>query len=267
MWRGVAEAAIFDSQSSMPGAKSMEIKIDFHSKVPLYYQLKELIRQKILDGIYKEGDLIPSERELNDVYELSSTTIRRALNDLVQENYLERKAGKGTFVRMRKVQRDLRKVLGFTKNMKEMGLTPSTRVLSKKIVLADTSVRERLRLEKGAKVVRLERLRLANDVPMMVETRHIRTDLCPKIHREDLSSSLWKIFEQKYGLKPNRHRQAITIAEVSNHAASLLEIPQGKPVFLIRGETYVGENEPIECEESLYRSDKYELSFEALIEE
>ena len=119
MWRGVAEAAIFDSQSSMPRAKSMEIKIDFHSKVPLYYQLKEQIRQKILDGIYKEGDLIPSERELNDVYELSSTTIRRALNDLVQENYLERKAGKGTFVRMRKVQRDLRKVLGFTKNMRD----------------------------------------------------------------------------------------------------------------------------------------------------
>ena len=109
----------------------MNLSIDFTSKVPLYFQLKEQIRQRILDGEYKEGDLIPSEREFSDRYELSSTTIRRALNDLVQENFLERKAGKGTFVRRRKVTRDLRKVLGFTKNMTEMGLTPTTNVLSK----------------------------------------------------------------------------------------------------------------------------------------
>jgi GntR family transcriptional regulator len=251
----------------MSGAKSMEMKIDFNSKMPLYYQLKEQIRRKILDGIYKEGDLIPSERQLNDLYELSSTTIRRALNDLVQENYLERKAGKGTFVRIRKVKRDLRKVLGFTKNMREMGLTPSTRVLSQKVAPANEFARERMGLQKGAKVLRLQRLRLANDVPMMLETRYIRTDLCPDIHKEDLSSSLWKVFEERYGLKPNRHHQGMSIAKVTSHAASLLGIVEDSPVFLIRGETYVGENEPIECEESLYRSDKYELSFEALTEE
>jgi len=250
----------------MFGAKSMEMNIDFESKVPLYYQLKEQIRKRILDGTYKEGDLIPSERELNDLYELSSTTIRRALNDLVQENYLERKAGKGTFVRIRKVKRDLRKVLGFTKNMREMGLTPSTRVLSQKVVPANEFARERMGLKKGSKVLRLQRLRLANDVPMMLETRYIRTDLCPDIQHEDLSSSLWKVFEEKYGLTPNRHHQGMSIATVSKHAASLLGIAEQSAVFLIRGETYVRENEPIECEESLYRSDKYELSFEALID-
>ena len=244
----------------------MEMRIDLDSKVPLYYQLKEHIKQKILDGTFQEGDLIPSERELNDLYELSSTTIRRALNDLVQENYLERKAGKGTFVRIRKVKRDLRKVLGFTNNMREMGLTPSTRILSQKVVPANGFARERMGLPKGAKVLRLQRLRLANDVPMMLETRYIRTDLCPDIHKEDLSSSLWKVFEEKYGLKPNRHHQAMSIAKVTDQAASLLGIAEDSHVFLIRGETYVGENEAIECEESLYRSDKYELSFEALIE-
>ena len=105
----------------------MDLNIDFESKVPLYHQLKEQIKQNILSGQYKNGDLIPSEREFSDSYDLSSTTIRRALNDLVQENLLERKAGKGTFVRRRKVKRDLRKVLGFTKNMTEMGLTPTTK--------------------------------------------------------------------------------------------------------------------------------------------
>jgi GntR family transcriptional regulator len=244
----------------------MNLNIDFKSKVPLYFQLKEQIKQNILKGEYKEGDLIPSEREFSKHYELSSTTIRRALNDLVQEDFLKRKAGKGTFVRRRKVRRDLRKVLGFTKNMTEMGLTPTTKVLSKKVVAVNALARERLGLIKGDKVVRLERLRLADDVPMMLEKRYIRTDLCPDIEKEELSSSLWRTFDEKYGLKPKRHTQGMTIATVSGHAASLLTLNDNSLVFLIKGVTYVQDNEPIECEESLYRSDKYELSFDAIVD-
>jgi len=244
----------------------MNLNIDFKSKVPLYFQLKEQIKQKIVRGEYNEGDLIPSEREFSNNYELSSTTIRRALNDLVQENFLQRKAGKGTFVRRKKVKRDLRKVLGFTQNMSEMGLTPTTKVLSQKIVAPNAFARERLRCEERDKVVRLERLRLADDVPMMLETRYIRTDLCPKIEKEELSSSLWSVFEGKYGLKPNRHSQGMTITTVSGHAASLLTLNDNSPVFMIKGVTYVQDNKPIECEESLYRSDKYELTFEAIVD-
>ena len=244
----------------------MNLTIDFKSKVPLYFQLKEQIKQNIINGEYRDGDLIPSEREFSDSYRLSSTTIRRALNDLVQENFLERKAGKGTFVRRKKVKRDLRKVLGFTKNMTEMGLTPTTNVLSKKVIAANAFARKRLKLVKGDKIVRLERLRLADGIPMMLETRYIRTDLCPGIEQEELSSSLWRVFEEKYGLKPNRHSQGMTITTVSGHAASLLTLNDNSIIFLIKGITYVGDHEPIECEESLYRSDKYELTFEAIVE-
>jgi GntR family transcriptional regulator len=240
--------------------------INHDSKVPLYYQLKEQIQKDILNGGYQEGDLIPSERELSDQYGLSSTTIRRALNDLVQENFLERKAGKGTFVRQKKVRRDLRKVIGFTKNMQEMGLQPSTQVLSVRVLNANPFARKRLGLIKGEKVVRLERLRLADGIPMMLETRYIRTDLCPGVEKEDLSSSLWKVFEEKYGLKPTRHSQNMNIAQVSNHAAELLTLKNGTHVFLIIGVTYVKDSVPIECEESQYRADKYELAFEAIID-
>lgn len=244
----------------------MKLNIDFKSKVPLYFQLKEQIKQNIIRGEYKEGDLIPSEREFSNHYELSSTTIRRALNDLVQENFLDRKAGKGTFVRRRKVKRDLRKVLGFSKNMTEMGLTPITKVLSQKVVASNAFARERLRLKKGDKVVRLERLRQADNVPMMLETRYIRTDLCPNIEKEELSSSLWRTFEDTYGLKPNRHTQGMTISTVSGHAASLLTLNDNALVFMIKGVTYVENQEPIECEESLYRSDRYELTFDAIVD-
>ena len=244
-----------------------QMDINYESKVPLYYQLKEEIKKKILNGTYKENDLIPSERELGEQFSLSSTTVRRALNDLVQEKLLERKAGKGTFVRMSKVKRDLRKVLGFTANMQEMGLSPSTRVLSKKIVSANAFARQGLGLEKGAMVVKINRLRLANDVPMMLEMRYIRTDLCPGIEKLDLSTSLWKVFENVFGHKPNRHAQHVTIAKFSGPQAALFGLEGGALAFLINGVTYVKDGLPIECEESLYRSDKYDLAFEAFLEE
>ncbi len=240
--------------------------IDQQSKIPLYYQLKEDIKQKILRGDLKEGDLLPSEREFNERYDISSTTIRRALNDLVHENFLERKAGKGTFVRIGKVRRDLRKVLGFTQNMKEMGLTPSTQVMSKKLVSANAFARDKLSLKKGAKIVKLNRLRLANDTPMMLETRYIRTDLCPDIQNQGLSSSLWKVFEDVYGFKPYRHSQNLRIAKISGNSASLLGLKDNSVVFLIKGVTYLENGEAIECEESFYRSDKYDLAFEGIIE-
>ena len=244
----------------------MNLHIDFDSKIPLYHQLKEQIRKRIIDGIYKEDDLIPSEREFSDQYNLSSTTIRRALNDLVQENFLERKAGKGTFVRHQKVKRDLHKVIGFTSNMIEMGLTPSTRVLAKRMTISNAFARTRLGLLQGDRILRLERLRLANNIPIMLETRYIRTDLCPGIEKKPLDSSLWRVFEENYGLKPNRYAQNMNITQVSNHAANLLTLKRGTHVFLIKGVTYVKDNVPIECEESLYRTDKYELAFEAIID-
>jgi GntR family transcriptional regulator len=239
--------------------------IDQQSKVPLYYQLKEELKKQILKGEFKEGDLLPSEREFKEQHDISSTTIRRALNDLVHENFLERKAGKGTFVRMGKVKRDLRKVLGFTQNMKEMGLVPSTRVLSKKVIPANTFSIERMGLKKRDKIVKLERLRLANDVPMMLETRYIRTDLCPGIQKEELSSSLWKVFETVYGCKPFRHSQNLRITQITGDPVSLLGLEDETLVFLIKGTTYLENGQAIECEESLYRSDKYDLAFEAII--
>ena len=240
--------------------------IDLDSKIPLYHQLKEKIKTDILNGRLKEGDLIDSERELSDKFNLSSTTVRRALNDLVQENLLERKAGKGTFVRIRRVKRDLRKVLSFTNNMIEMGFAPSSKVLSKKIVNAGAFARESLKLKKGAKVVMLKRLRFANDMPMMLETRFVNLDMCPDIMDHELSGSMWKIYTNHYGCKPMRHSQTLGISKIEARPAALLGVDENAVVYIIKGVTYAEDGRAIECEESFYRSDKYELSFEAITE-
>ena len=133
-------------------------------------------------------------------------------------------------------------------------------------ISANAFARDRLGLKKGAKIVRLNRLRLANDTPMMLETRYIRTDLCPDIQTQGLSSSLWKVFEDVYGFKPYKHSQNLRIAKISGNSASLLGLKDNSVVFLIKGVTYLENGEAIECEESFYRSDKYDLAFEGIIE-
>ncbi len=239
------------------------MKIDPNLKVPLYFQMKEELKKQILTGKYSEGDLLPSEKEFKALYDLSSTTIRRALNDLVQEKYVERKVGKGTFVKVQKVTRNLRSVIGFTNNMLEMGFEPSTKVLSLKTLSVNIFAMERLSLKKGTEIFELKRLRLANDSPMMLETRYIRKDLCPGLDKHDLDTSLWSVFENKYGLQPNRHLQGMSITIVTGEDARRLEVEENTHIFLIRGVTFANNNIPIECEESLYRSDKYDLTFEA----
>lgn len=237
-----------------------------HTNTPLYYQLKEQIKKDILDGKYKEGDLIPSEREFHELYDISSTTIRRALNDLVQDEFLERKPGKGTYVRLPRIKRNLRKIIGFTRNILEMGMTPTTKVLDLDIIPANIYARERLGLKQGEQIYRLKRLRFADDTPMLLEERYIRVDLCPDLDKHVLTASLWQVFEQQYGLKPVRHLQGVKITEVSAETAALLSIPADSFAFLIRGITFIADNIPLECEKSIYRTDKYDLTFEAEVE-
>ncbi len=115
-------------------------------------------------------------------------------------------------------------------------------------------------------MLRLDRLRLANNIPMMLEVRYIRADLCPGIIERDLATSLWKLFEEAYHQKPFRHSQTLSILHISGRFARLLGVENNSPVYFIKGVTYLQNGLAIECDESLYRGDKYEITFEARVE-
>jgi len=132
---------------------------------------------------------------------------------------------------MSKVKRDLRKVVGFTANMLEMGLSPSTRVLSKKIVPANLFARQRMSLEKGSMVLKLNRLRLANNVPMMLETSTFERTSARGLRSRTSPRPCGKFFENIYGHKPNRHTQNVTIAKFSGSQAGLFGLEAGAWLF------------------------------------
>jgi len=254
----------------MPSHRPYDFRPSFNlrhdSKVPLYHQLKEEIKRMILSGRLRDGDLLPSEREFKARYKISTTTIRYALSDLVHENLLERKAGKGTFVRLSDHRHLRQGILGFDANMRAMGVSPSTAVVGQALIPAKGREGEKLGLDKEKALLKLIRLRMGNHEPVMLETRFIRTSLFPGIEKRMLSNSLWQIFRDEYGIKPFRQSQHVRIEYVFGDEASLLGLKDGFPCAMIEGATYLKNGQPIEWGEFLYRSDRYELAFEAGVE-
>src|SRR5215472_17456577 len=134
-----------------------------NSPLPRYYQLKEIMRERVQSDEWKPGDLIPSERELSEKYGISCMTARQAITDLVKEGLFYREQGKVTFVSERKITQQLMRLTGFTEDIKARGQKPGTKVLSALMFPADEITAEKLRIDPGILVFRLQRLRLADD--------------------------------------------------------------------------------------------------------
>ena len=118
-----------------------------NSPLPRYYQLKEIMRERVQSDEWKPGDLIPSERELSEKYGISRMTARQAITDLVNEGLFYREQGKGTFVSQRKITQQLIRLTGFTEDIKARGQKPGTRVLSALMFPADEATADKLRID------------------------------------------------------------------------------------------------------------------------
>jgi GntR family transcriptional regulator len=229
-----------------------------NSPVPRYFQLKEIMREKIRSGEWKPGDLIPSERELGEKYGISRMTARQAITDLVNEGLFYREQGKGTFVSQRKVTQQLMRLTGFTEDMSARGQKPSTRVLSARMRPADEETAERLRIRPQEPVICLQRLRLADGEPLAIELSQLHFPNCERLLEEDLEhNSLYRLLETQYGLPLMEAEQEIEAGLAGNEEAQLLKIPIGSAVLYIRRTTYTDRNQPIEYAKSVYRGNKY----------
>lgn len=239
--------------------------MDFGSEDPYkpkYVQLFEKLRKDIIDGRIKRGEMLPSEHELMRVYQVSSTTVRKSIDLLRNRGLIKRIQGLGTFVSDRPVPRSLEKVLGFSKNMQQIGLKPSTTVLENDMARADIKVSKALNLSKHERVALLRRLRFGDRTPMMLETRYINLRLCPDIARHDLACSLYEIYHLHYGIDLSRASQHLKIIFLKEREARLFGLAPGAPAFLVTGVTYSDKDEPVEYEESIYRGDEYEFFVE-----
>ena len=207
--------------------------IKYISGVPLYFQLKQSLQERILEGEYKFDEKIPPEAELCREYEVSRITVRKAIDALVQENFLYTKQGVGTFVKYNKLVRELSRIYSFSEDMRNMGLEPSSRTISFRVESADLEVRGTLGLPMvDPQVHRIIRVRLANKVPILLEDTMIPHYLCPDLQNYDLEKdSLYRILCDEFGIIPNVADETYEAAIISSTEAELLKSESGRPVF------------------------------------
>jgi len=238
--------------------------IDRTSGVPLYLQIFDLLRNRILNGEWQPGDLLPAEPELMDYYGVSRITLRQAADLLEQHNLIRRQRGKGTFVTHSMIHSDAGRLIGFSEDMKRRGLRPGSQVLSAGLVVATRTLAEKLEVSTNEELVYLKRLRLANDEPMCIEEAYLVAQYCPGlIENHDFgASSLRAVLERDYNIRLVRARQTITARLASHIAAELLSLPPNSPTLYIERISYSQLDIPVVFVCIHYRADRYALVHE-----
>ena len=145
-------------------------RLQADSSSPLYHQLMQRITADIERGTYPTGSRIPPEHELEQLYQVSRVTVRRALAELTSEGLLERKQGKGTFVSMPKGNIQLKNLHSFHDSCKINKVKPSTDVIHVRETVASKADTEELNLDSGSRVLETLRVRRADGVPVVLET-------------------------------------------------------------------------------------------------
>lgn len=228
---------------------------------PLYLRLKALIQSAVHDGRLRANDALPSEREIASMLDISRVTVRKALADLVDEGMLTHRRGSGTFVTnsATRVEQRLSRLTSFTEDMLARGLTPSVKWLLKKVAPPTPEEEMVLGLSIGERVIRLRRLRLANEHPMALELTVVPARLLPNL--EAIDSSLYVALEAA-GVRPVRALQRLSAESLGPEDAHLLGVADGAPALYIERISYLQDGRPVEFTRCHYRGDAYDFVVE-----
>ncbi len=244
--------------SQPPDAKRAD-KVQPLSPTPLYAQIKEILRARILDGSYQPHQQMPSEAEMIEAFDVSRITVRQALNDLQNEGLIFRIHGKGTFVSKPKAFQDLGRLQGFGEAMRQMGYETYSRVLSLKSVAPTPQVAERLRLAKRARVTELQRVRFLNREPISLDVTYVPLAIGNRLAKEDLAArDVFVILENDYGLALGHAELQIGSTLADETLATQLKVEEGSPVLFIERTTHTADGTPVDYEHLYYRGDAFQ---------
>ncbi len=237
---------------------SERMRVTREGPVPLHSQIRAGLLGKIEGGELRPGDRAPSERELSDSLGVSRMTARAALSGLVKDGYMYTVSGKGTFVANPTMVQDLVRLTSYTEDMQARGLEPGGRVVEFFIDDdADATVYKKLGLGRDEQIVRLTRLRTADEEPMCIETSYLPRSVTPWLLEQELNdTSLYEMLRTR-GINLRRAEEFLEATLVSDDAAHLLAVAPGSPALLIRRITYSDSGAPVEYVRSLYRGDRY----------
>ena len=237
--------------------------IDPDLPVPKYYQIRENLSELIRSGELTPGELIPAERELSELYNVNRLTVRQAVTDLVRDGLLRRQQGVGTFVAERKITHQMPGLTGFTERMRDAGFKTGSRLISMTRQTPSRNTAQMLSISPESIVVKIMRVRLINDEPLMMETCYLRNDMVPDLeaHHLEQEQSLYQLLTSRYSIQLVEADEVLEPVVLTSYEAEMLQTEPGRPALLIEGVIYTTNHQPIEFTKSLVRGDKSRFYF------
>ncbi len=236
----------------------LEVHIDKNSSEPAYLQIAAVLKELLRSGKISADTAMPAERVLAQQFGVSRMTMRQANNLMEREGLIERQRGRGTFATRNRILKQEQEMRSFSEEIRRRGGVPSSRLISFKTIEADTSVAEYFGIAPGDPLYVIERVRLADNVPVAFESLQIPSCLCPKLERFNLVDySLYQILEENYRIHMARSEEELSAILPKKLHRKLLEVPRNTAVLLIKRKTYTNEGKPLELGTTAYRGDLY----------
>lgn len=241
---------------SRPIERSEEMR---KSTLPIYLQIHNQLRQEIEEGKWEVGDKLPAERELALHFNVSRMTLRQAVQTLADEGILERKIGSGTYVAPKKVSETLVGTTSFSEIIRAQGKTPSSLTIAYFVTTPNSIESEKLQLEKDDRILRMERVRFADGVPICFEITSIPQKLVAPFDKEEITQALYQTLKQKGGYTIAHSQQTISATLANEKMAEHLSIKRGEAMLQLRQISYFDNEQPFELVRSFYVGDRFEF--------
>jgi len=210
-----------------------ELEIEWNGEAPVYQQLAAYFGGLIAQGELQEGDALPTETSLCKILGISRSTVRQAFQLLEDDGVIVRKKRVGTRVCKPKLKRSLNNLYNFTTEMQAMDLRPSSRIVSFTTVHPPAKIAETLNLQPDQDAFRIERLRLADGEPLLLETAYIPVSVCETLTREQLTDSLYATITECSGFAPMEAVETYEAVTLGKRDAQLLKVKAGDPAFRV----------------------------------
>lgn len=233
------------------------------NKLPLYEQIAMNLRELILNENIKPGDTLPPELELAEYYGVSRLTVRKAMEELVRQKLLSKRQGIGTFVNKPTVTSIAPSKLSFTAQVLAIGREPGSLVISQSIKKVDAKISRLMQLPEKDPLVEIIRVRLADNVPILLEKTYFSAVLFPGLEKaENLSkNSLYDYLSKNYGMKITRIEQTLKPVLLTEYQAGYLQMEANTPSIMSESLSFTSDNRLIEYTVSFASAENCEFYF------
>jgi GntR family transcriptional regulator len=233
------------------------------SHIALYYQLKHILLLQINEGVYKEGDRLPSESELSQQYEVSRHVVRQALKALIAEGRVIAYQGAGYFVNQKRIRKALPRLGSHTKSMASLGSPTQTLVVRQEVISPPEFITERLLPPEEDQAIYIERVSYLEDEPVCNISAYYPIKYADILLNFDLTNkSIYARLEDCCAIVPKRAETVVSVTFADEYQSSLLNIREGMPLLNIGSFTWSDIDELFEYSSGFYRIDRFELEFE-----